>query len=349
MEQRALFSLTAVCDPILYRPRSTGRLRHNPNSPIGSGYTPANIHGAYGISSINIGGVAGTGAGQTIAIIDAYNDPNILSDVAAFNSNSHDRLAAIQRLRRPDADRAERERPDDTEPDYYPNRDRGAAERAKGTTSWAVEESLDVEWAHSIAPQANIILFEANSDNMSDLLTAVQTAADYSGVSVVSMSWGTSEFSGETSDDSYFTTPSGHANVTFLASTGDSSAPGEYPAYSPNVIAVGGTTLTASISTNAWQSETGLERRGGRRRPEHPGEPSRAYQDSRVTDPTRRCGKPPTSPSTPIPAAACPSTIPTICGSGWASLRRHQSRLPVLGGDHRHRRPVPRRGRGSAC
>ena len=120
-----------------------------------------------------------------------------------------------------------------------------------------MEESLDVEWANSIAPQANIILFEANGATTSGLFTAVKTAADYSGVSVVSMSWGMSEaiVTGEASLDSAFETPSGHTPVTFLASTGDSSAPGEYPAYSPNVIAVGGTTLTINAS-GAWQSET---------------------------------------------------------------------------------------------
>ena len=72
-----------------------------------------------------------------------------------------------------------------------------------------------------MAPQANIILFEANSNNYSDLLTAEQTAAATPGVSVVSNSWGSSEFDGEQSLDSYFQTPAGHQGVTFIASTGD--------------------------------------------------------------------------------------------------------------------------------
>ena len=84
LEQRALSSLTAVCDPIAYHPVQGDSNVTPANSP--SGYTPANIDGAYGISAINIGGIAGTGAGQTIAIVDAYNDPNIVSDAAAFNS-----------------------------------------------------------------------------------------------------------------------------------------------------------------------------------------------------------------------------------------------------------------------
>ena len=79
-----VLSLTAVCDPIAYHPVQGDSNVTPANSP--SGYTPANIDGAYGISAINIGGIAGTGSGQTIAIVNAYNDPNIVSDVAAFSS-----------------------------------------------------------------------------------------------------------------------------------------------------------------------------------------------------------------------------------------------------------------------
>ena len=85
MEQRALLSSIAVCDPIRCDPIQAGGSGVNPaTSP--PGFTPAEIQTAYGISSISLGGVSGTGAGQTIAIIDAYNDPNIISDAAAFNS-----------------------------------------------------------------------------------------------------------------------------------------------------------------------------------------------------------------------------------------------------------------------
>ena len=76
------------------------------------------------------------------------------------------------------------------------------------------------------------------------------------------MSWGGDEVSGENAYDSYFTTPSGHQNVTFLASTGDSGSPGGYPAYSPNVVAVGGTTLNLNAN-NTYQSETAWSGSGG--------------------------------------------------------------------------------------
>ena len=126
---------------------------------------------------------------------------------------------------------------------------------------WALEISLDVEWAHAIAPKATIVLVEANSSSFSDLLTAVKYAASYTGVSVVSMSWGTDEFKGETSYDSYFTTPSNHTNVTFIASSGDSGTTC-WPSVASNVLSVGGTTLTLN-SSGGYGSETAWSDSGG--------------------------------------------------------------------------------------
>ena len=94
--------------------------------------------------------------------------------------------------------------------------------------NWTLEESLDVEWAHAMAPGANIVLVEANSNTRSDLYACVAEAAKLG--SVVSTSWGSTEFSGELSYDSYFSVP----GVTFVAGAGDDgSAGGHYPAYSP--------------------------------------------------------------------------------------------------------------------
>src|SRR5205807_5625583 len=94
----------------------------------------------------------------------------------------------------------------------------------KTDAGWAGEIALDVEWAHAIAPKAKIVLVEAASDSLSDLLKAVDVARSYAGVSVVSLSWGSSEFRGETSFDSHFTTPTGHTPVAFVAAAGDNSA-----------------------------------------------------------------------------------------------------------------------------
>ncbi len=263
MEPRALLNATAVYDHIVSHPIVVAGSVANPASistPDSPPYTPAEIGAAYGISSKGASsiilkglagypsGLAGTGSGQTIAIIDADNDPNIVGDLTTFNTEF-----SLPQFN------------GSSGPTFTVLNESGGTTLPTAVDSsggWEVEESLDVEWAHAIAPQANIILFEANSDSDSDLMTAVKTAAAYSGVSVVSMSWSGPEDSSETSYDSYFTTPANHVNVTFLASTGDSGAPGGYPAFSPNVVAVGGTTLNYNSSTSTW-SETAWSDGGG--------------------------------------------------------------------------------------
>ncbi len=214
--------------------------------PAVSGYSVAQITSAYLASNLSfitsVKGttttVAGDGSGQTIAIVDAYNDPNIVSDVATFSSKFGLPVANLKVVSQT-----------------------GTSTLPTNSTDWSEEISLDVEWAHAIAPGANILLVEAKSSSLSDLLTAVKYARNYAGVSVVSMSWGTNEFRGETSYDSYFTTPTGHTGVTFVASSGDSGSTC-WPSVSSNVLAVGGTTLTLT-SSNAYSSETAWSDSGG--------------------------------------------------------------------------------------
>ncbi len=204
-------------------------------------YSPQEIAAAYGANAISFaGGVTGNGAGQTIAIVDAYNDPNALGDLEAFDA--HFGLA--------------------NPPSFTQMNQSGQTTSLPGTDptgGWEVEESLDIEWAHALAPDANIVLVEANSASTTNLFDAVQTASKLSGVSVVSMSWGIQGgFSGETSYDSLFNV----TGVTFVASTGDNGSPGSYPAESPYVVAVGGTSLTMSSSTT-YGSETAWSGSGG--------------------------------------------------------------------------------------
>ncbi len=229
----------------------TSHLLVNPGgfAPAGSagqpgGFSPAQIRHAYGFDQItfNNGAVQGDGAGQTIAIVDAYSQPNIVSDLAAFDSTYG--IAAP--------------------PKFSVVNESGGSTLPTADQNWGLEISLDVEWAHAIAPGANILLVEANSSGFSDLISAVNYARNQTGVSVVSMSWGAGEFSGETAYDSYFTTPSGHNGVTFVASTGDSGSSGapESPSVSANVLAVGGTQLSTDVSGN-YLSETGWSGSGG--------------------------------------------------------------------------------------
>ncbi len=200
-------------------------------------YAPSQIDTAYGFPTTG-------GSGQTIALIDAYDDPNAFNDLTTFDNQWG--LAAL------------------------PAADFGKVSETGGSTAglqvnsgWAMEISLDIEWAHAIAPQANILLVEASSNSLTDLLAAVKYAStaslNGSPVTVVSMSWGAGEFSGETSYDSYFTTP----GVSYVAATGDNGAPATWPAVSPKVLAVGGTSLTAVNSSGAYQSETAWSGSGG--------------------------------------------------------------------------------------
>ena len=138
------------------------------------------------------------------------------------------------------------------------NQTGGSASSVATNAGWSTEIALDLEWAHAMAPQAKILLVEANSANLSDLMTAVDYARHAAGVSVVSMSWGGSEFYGQQAYDSYFTTPAGHAGVTFVAASGDSGSwyGPSWPATSPNVLAVGGSVLHLT-SSGAYGSESG--------------------------------------------------------------------------------------------
>ena len=122
----------------------------------------------------------------------------------------------------------------------YPRKDAG----------WALEISLDVQWAHAIAPGAKILLVEATTNSFANLLADedyARTHANY-----VSNSWGASEFSGENSYDSRFS----QGGVSFFVSAGDAGLPAEYPSASPNVVSVGGTTLHFN-QNGTFSSETG--------------------------------------------------------------------------------------------
>jgi subtilase family serine protease len=205
------------------------------NKPDGSqgptGYTPAQIEQAYGFNQISYAANNNGGAGTTIAIVDAYSDPNVASDLAQFSKQFNLPAANLKIVN-----------------------ESGGASLPAGNTGWAGEISLDVEWAHAIAPAANILLVEANSSYENDLMAAVQYAAAQKGVVAVSMSWGGGEFSGETSYDKDFIAPSNNPGVVFMSSSGDSGAPPEYPSISPNVLSVGGTSLYLSGSNYSSES-----------------------------------------------------------------------------------------------
>jgi hypothetical protein len=230
-------------------------------------FTPIQIRHAYGFDRVAFedathGLVAGDGSGTTIAIVDAYDDPNIANDLAQFDST----------YGLPDP------------PSFTKVNQIGSAIFPAANRGWSQEIALDVEYSHAVAPGANILLVEANDDSESNLLAAVTYAANQPGVVAVSMSWGEADFSDEIFDDSRFLTPSGHNGVTFLAASGDVGGSPQYPPSSPNVVAVGGTSLFLDSNDN-YLSESGWKGSGGGISPY---EDQPAYQNGVVTQSSTR-------------------------------------------------------------
>jgi hypothetical protein len=200
------------------------------------GYSPAQMNAYLGLT--------GDGKGQTIAIVDAYNDPDIASDAETFS----------QQYGLPGVCGA-----GGTQGDCF-NLDVSQQSATAGSDSdWALETSLDVEWAHAIAPDATIRLFEAKDNTFASLFGAV-AAAEATRPDAVSMSWGYS--GGEFSDETYYDHFCAVRNTVCVVSSGDYGNPGSYPAYNPAVLAVGGTTLNLNAdgsvaSEQAWDESGG--------------------------------------------------------------------------------------------
>lgn len=195
-----------------------------------SGLTPSQIKNIYHLPQV--------GGYGTIAIVDAYDFPTAESDLKVF-----DKQFGL---------------PDCTKKNKCLKVHKMMSD-IKEDSGWAQEAALDTQWAHAIAPNAKILLVEAKSANGIDLLKAVDYARKQKDVVAVSMSWGGAEFSGSDKFDKYF--KSEHA-ITFFASSGDNGTGVQWPAVSPNVVAVGGTTLHLSktgnfISETAWNGSGG--------------------------------------------------------------------------------------------
>jgi subtilase family serine protease len=199
-----------------------------------TGLTPAQVKQAY-----NFPTAADAGAGQTVAVVAPFDDPNIEADLNAFSKKFGLRSCTTANgcFKKVDTKGGKN----------YPAKDK----------LWAMEISLDVEWAHAIAPGATILLVEARSDRLTDVLAAEDYATAHAGY--VTNSLGLEEFPGQSALDTHFRRP----GVSIFVASGDDGAghgPG-YPATSPSVIAVGGTTLVdigkPTFAEQGWQGSGG--------------------------------------------------------------------------------------------
>ncbi len=233
-------------------------------------YSPAQIRAAYGLPELpaSFGNLtaeqaARFGAGQTIYVIAAHHDPQIVAELNAFNSRFG--LPACET--RTIAATA-------TLPLATPTATAGCqfsvvystvngtlATRAPAyNASWATEIALDVQWAHAIAPMARIVLIEA-AQPMSNHLTGAVKLANAMGPGVVSMSFGASELDGGAYSATLWNPVFSGRGMTYLAATGDWGSDVFWPAASPHVLAIGGTRL--SWDGSSARSETGWSTTGG--------------------------------------------------------------------------------------
>jgi subtilase family serine protease len=193
------------------------------------GLSPSFVKKAYHLAS--------SGGSGTIAIITAYHSATIENDLEVFNKKFGIVSCTVKNkcLIRHAMD-----------------------SKTKADPEWSLETSLDVEWAHAIAPQARILLVEAASPSGKNLMKAIDYARSQKDVVAVSMSWGGPEFPDELALDAHFT-----GGPTFFAASGDNGNGVSWPAVSPNVVAVGGTGFIIDKVKNTLIKEYAWKGSGG--------------------------------------------------------------------------------------
>ncbi len=219
------------------------------SGPPYAGYnyeTPASLACVYGLVSPQAAGcdpntvtAVAQGGSKAIAIVDAYHYPAALADLTTYSKQFGLPAPTASSFQTVFA----------------------SGSRPARNLGWELEEALDIQMAHAMAPNAKIFLVEAASNSISNLLAAADKAAQLvaaAGGGEVTMSWGSSEFANEISYDSHFQKNS----IVFFASTGD--APGvSWPSVSANVVAVGGTSLARHLTTFAFLYHASWSDAGG--------------------------------------------------------------------------------------
>jgi hypothetical protein len=205
-------------------------------APVGDGYGPSSLQSAYKLPS------ATAGAGQTVAIVDAFDDPNAAADLAAYRTAwglPPCGAGCFSKVNQ--------------------NGQASPLPAASGTSGWATEESLDIDMVSAICPLCHILLVEASSPNTDDLGTGVNAAVSL-GAKFVSNSYGGDESSADPSFDTQYYE---HAGVAVTASAGDNGYGVSYPAASQYVTSVGGTSLTTASNARGWTESVWGSSAGG--------------------------------------------------------------------------------------
>ncbi|MGW3852457.1 putative Ig domain-containing protein, partial [Streptomyces fagopyri] len=265
-----------------------------------SGLSPANLHSAYGLPSTG-------GSGLTVAVVDAYNDPNAESDLATYRSQFG--LSACTK-----ANGCFKQVSQTGSTTSLPTNDSG----------WAGEEALDIDMVSAVCPNCNIVLVEATSPTDANLGTAENEAVAL-GAKFVSNSWGGSESSSQTGEDtSYFK----HPGVAITVSSGDEAYGAEYPATSQYVTAVGGTALSTSSGTRGWTESVWKTSST-----EGTGSGCSAYDPKPAWQTDSGCAK---RMEADVSAVADPATgvavYDTYGGSGWAVYGGTSASAPIIAG-----------------
>jgi kumamolisin len=239
-EQRGLFAHTNFQ---IFIPN----IKFDPTAPPPFAETPASLACIYElvqqVSGCPIIGstLVPTGGYGAVGIVDAYDNPDAEEDLATFSAQ----------FGLPPCTTA-----NGCFSQVYAN----GSQPQNDPGGWSLEEALDIEMAHAMAPNAKIILVEAQDNSNSSLYHAEDVAARIvhtSGGGTISNSWSGSEYQAELLDDGHFRLP----GIVYFASTGDSGAPAGYPAMSPFVVAAGGTSILRS--SGQFTGEDGWSGSGG--------------------------------------------------------------------------------------
>jgi subtilase family serine protease len=222
---------SAACDAVL-RTDLVGQI--TPDATV-AGYGPADLQAAYKLAAAS----ASNGAGVTVGIVDAFNDPTAFADVNTYRAQFGE---PALRSCAPSAVKTS------TTACFAQSDQNGGTSLPRTNGGWAQEESLDVDMVSALCPKCNILLVEARSATLANLGASVNTAVRL-GAAAVSNSYGGGESSTETSQENSFFN---HPGVAITASSGDSGFGPQFPAASRFVTAVGGTSLTRASNTRGW-------------------------------------------------------------------------------------------------